>query len=44
MILAAFKDTTDPIFGLTPFELFLGVIVVFVICVVIGWAWRTFRP
>ena len=42
-LLTAFKDTTDPIFGLTPFELLLGLIVVAFICAVVGWD-RDFLP
>ena len=43
-LILAFKDTRDPIFDLTPFELFLGIIVVLVICWVVRWAWLTFKP
>ena len=45
IILAAGVDKYhDPFFDLNIVELFLGLIVICVICALVGWAWRTFKP
>jgi hypothetical protein len=34
----------DPFFDLNAVELFLGIIVLCVLCALASWAWRTFKP